>query len=59
MKRLIVAVVVALAGLVLASPAQAQQGAFITSVVYWTGPNCIPVRYSEGFYTDIGTSSPA
>ena len=35
-------------------PCQAQQGAFITSIVYWTGPNCIPVRYSEGFYTDIG-----
>ena len=37
-----------------APPAQAQQGAFITSIVYWTGPDCIPVRYSEGFYTDTG-----
>ena len=55
MKRLIVAIVVVLAGLVLASPAQAQSGAFITSIVYWTGPNCIPVRYSEGFTTDIAT----
>ena len=24
----------------------------ITSIVYWTAPNCIPVRYSEGFYTN-------
>ena len=56
MKRLIVAALVALAAAVsLASPASAQQGAFITSIVYWTGPNCIPVRYSEGFTTDIGT----
>ena len=39
-------------GVALAAPANAQQGAFITSIVYWTGPNCIPVRYSEGFYTD-------
>ena len=29
---------------------QRQQGAFITSIVYWTGPNRIPVRYSEGFH---------
>ena len=36
-----------------APPAQAQQGAFITSIVYWTGPNCIPVRYSEGFSTSV------
>ena len=40
-------------GVALAAPAQAQQGALITSIVYWTGPNCIPVRYSEGFSTDI------
>jgi hypothetical protein len=26
----------------------------ITSIVYWTGPNCIPVRYSTGLSTDIG-----
>ena len=35
-------------------PANTQQGAFITSIVYWTGPNCIPVRYSEGYHTEIG-----
>ena len=50
MRSLIVAIVVVLAGLVLASPAQAARGSWITSIVYWTGPNCIPVRYSEGFY---------
>ena len=41
-------------GVALAAPAQAQQGALITSIVYWTGPNCIPVRYSEGYHTDTG-----
>ena len=56
MKRLIIASIVALAiglGLIAAPPASAQQGALITSIVYWTGPNCIPVRYSDGFSTDI------
>lgn len=41
------------AAISVAPPASAQQGAFITSIVYWTGPNCIPVRYSEGFSTNI------
>ncbi len=36
----------------LAAPAQAAPGAWITSIVYWTGPDCIPVRYSKGFYID-------
>jgi|KBSMisStaDraftv2_1062788.scaffolds.fasta_scaffold1663619_2 hypothetical protein len=57
MKRALVAVVAAAAvvgGVALAAPAQAQQGALITSIVYWTGPNCIPVRYSTGLSTDIG-----
>ena len=34
-------------------PVQAQGGAVITSIVYWTGPNCIPVRYSEGYSTNV------
>ena len=58
MRRTLAATAVAAAvagGVVLAAPAQAQSGAFITSIVYWTGPNCIPVRYSEGFTTDIAT----
>jgi hypothetical protein len=57
MKRALAIVAAAAAvvgGAALAAPAQAQQGALITSIVYWTGPNCIPVRYSTGFSTDIG-----
>ena len=55
MKKLICGGLAALAiatAVSVAPTAQAQYGAFITSIVYWTGPNCIPVRYSEGFYTD-------
>ena len=55
MKKLITGLMgaAAIAAVSLAPPASAQGGAFITSIVYWTGPNCIPVRYSEGFSTDI------
>jgi hypothetical protein len=55
MKKLIGGGLAALAVAVavsVAPPVQAQYGAHITSIVYWTGPNCIPVRYSEGFYTN-------
>ena len=58
MRRVLATVAAAAAlagGVAFATPAQAQSGAFITSIVYWTGPNCIPVRYSEGFTTDIAT----
>jgi hypothetical protein len=43
-------------GLALAAPANASPGggAYITSTVYWTGPDCIPVRYSTGWSTEIG-----
>jgi hypothetical protein len=41
-------------GLALAAPAQASPGgAYITSTVYWTGPDCIPVRVSRGWSTVI------
>jgi hypothetical protein len=36
-----------------AAPAQAVQPSVITSVVYWTGADCISVRYSEGYTTNV------
>lgn len=47
---LITALTVALGGAV---SAQAQYASVITSTVYWTGADCIAVRYSEGYTTDI------
>ena len=56
MKKMIVgtlAAIAALGGVANAAPAQAQSGAVITSIVYWTGADCISVRYSEGYSTDV------
>jgi hypothetical protein len=36
--------------------AQASPGVYVTSTVYWTGPDCIPVRISAGYTTEIGTA---
>jgi hypothetical protein len=49
----IVATAAALGGVALAAPAQATDASVITSIVYWTGSDCIPVRYSEGFSTNV------
>jgi hypothetical protein len=59
MKKMIVgglaATAVATSGLALAAPAQASPGGvYVTSTVYWTGPDCIPVRISAGYSTEIG-----
>ena len=40
-------------GIALAAPAQAVPVSVITSIVYWTGADCISVRYSEGYTTDV------
>ena len=53
MKKLIGGGLAALAAAILLAPsANAQSGAHITSIVTWTGPHCIPIRYSQGFYTE-------
>jgi hypothetical protein len=48
-----VATAAAMGGVALAAPAQAQYASVITSIVYWTGPDCISVRYSEGYTTNV------
>ena len=54
MRRLIIGAIATLAvGLGVAAPAQAQYASVITSTVYWTGADCISVRYSEGYSTDV------
>ena len=45
-------------GVALAAPAQARplsEPSVITSVVYWTGADCISVEYSEGWSTNVAT----
>lgn len=60
MKKLILGGLAAAAvttGIALAAPAQAYPSAYpsvyVTSTVYWTGPECIPVRVSRGYSTVI------
>jgi hypothetical protein len=59
MRRALAAVVAATAvagGVAAAAPAQARpysEPSVITSVVYWTGADCISVEYSEGFTTNV------
>jgi hypothetical protein len=60
MKKLILGGLAAAAiagGVALAAPAQAYPSAYpsvyVTSTVYWTGPDCIPVRVSRGYSTVI------
>jgi len=48
-----VATAAAMGGVALAAPAQAQYASVITSIVYWTGPDCISVRYSKGYTTNV------
>jgi hypothetical protein len=54
-RRLVVTAAIAavVGGVALAAPAQAQYASVITSTVYWTGADCISVRYSEGYSTDV------
>jgi hypothetical protein len=58
-KRMIataLAVAAVVAGVASAAPAQARGGSYwITSIVYWTGADCIPIRYSEGYTTNVAT----
>jgi hypothetical protein len=56
MKKLIgggLAALAVTAAVSVAPPAQAEYPSVIVSTVYWTGADCISVRYSEGYYTDV------
>lgn len=56
MKKLIGGCLAALAvtaAVSVAPPAQAAYPSVIVSTVYWTGADCISVRYSEGYSTDV------